>query len=176
MSTINYNLSNIKALAFDVDGVLSSNIIPMSTEGEPMRTVNIKDGYALHLAAKMGFPVAIITGGRTEAVRKRFLALGIPAENIYMGSSIKIHDYRDFRDRYGLKDEEILYVGDDIPDIEVLSTCGLPCCPADAAPEVKVVSRYISHRDGGYGCGRDVVEQVLKVKGLWMADERAFGW
>lgn len=176
MSTINYDLSNIKALAFDVDGVLSSNIIPMSTEGEPMRTVNIKDGYALHLAAKMGFLVAIITGGRTEAVRKRFLALGIPAENIYMGSSVKIHDYRDFRDRYGLKDEEILYVGDDIPDIEVLSTCGLPCCPADAAPEVKAVSRYISHRDGGYGCGRDVVEQVLKVKGLWMADERAFGW
>lgn len=176
MSTINYDLSNVKALAFDVDGVLSSNVIPMSTEGEPMRTVNIKDGYALRLAAKMGFPVAIITGGRTEAVRKRFLALGIPAENIYMGSSVKIHDYRDFRDRYGLKDEEILYVGDDIPDIEVLSTCGLPCCPADAAPEVKAVSRYISHRDGGYGCGRDIVEQVLKVNGLWMADERAFGW
>lgn len=176
MSTINYDLSNVKALAFDVDGVLSSNVIPMSTEGEPMRTVNIKDGYALHLAAKMGFSVAIITGGRTEAVRKRFLALGIPAENIYMGSSVKIHDYRDFRDRYGLKDEEILYVGDDIPDIEVLSTCGLPCCPADAAPEVKAVSRYISHRDGGYGCGRDIVEQVLKVNGLWMADERAFGW
>ena len=176
MSTINYDLSNVKALAFDVDGVLSSNVIPMSTEGEPMRTVNIKDGYALHLAAKMGFPVAIITGGRTEAVRKRFLTLGIPAENIYMGSSVKIHDYRDFRDRYGLKDEEILYVGDDIPDIEVLSTCGLPCCPADAAPEVKAVSRYISHRDGGYGCGRDIVEQVLKVNGLWMADERAFGW
>ena len=108
MSTINYDLNKIKALAFDVDGVLSANVIPMSTDGEPLRTVNIKDGYALHLAAKHEIPLAIITGGRTEAVRRRFLALGIPAENIYMGSSVKIHDYRDFRDRYGLQDEEIL--------------------------------------------------------------------
>ena len=149
MSTINYDLNKIKALAFDVDGVLS---------------------------AKHEIPLAIITGGRTEAVRRRFLALGIPAENIYMGSSVKIHDYRDFRDRYGLQDEEILYVGDDIPDIEVMSTCGLPCCPNDAAPEVKSVARYISYKAGGYGCGRDVIEQFLKVKGLWMADEKAFGW
>ena len=101
--------------------------------------------------------------------------LSLPV-NIYMGSSVKIHDYRDFRDRYGLRDEEILYVGDDIPDIEVMRTCGLPCCPRDAAPEVKSVARYISHKEGGYGCGRDIVEQFLKVKGLWMADERAFGW
>ena len=176
MSTINYDLRQIKALLFDVDGVLSANVIPMSMEGEPMRTVNIKDGYAIHLAARQGVLLGIITGGRTEAVRKRFISLGIPAEDIYLGSSIKIHDYRDFRDRHGLKDKEILYVGDDIPDIEVLRACGLPCCPKDAAPEVKEVSRYISHATGGYGCGRDIVEQVLKVKGLWMADEQAFGW
>ncbi|MBQ8673975.1 MAG: HAD-IIIA family hydrolase [Bacteroides sp.] len=176
MSTINYNLKKIKALLFDVDGVLSANVIPMSVEGEPMRTVNIKDGYSIHLAAKMGVKLGIITGGRTEAVRKRFLSLGIPAEDIYIGSSVKIHDYRDFRDRHGLCDEEILYVGDDIPDIEVLRACGLPCCPKDAAPEVKAVARYISHAEGGYGCGRDIVEQVLKVHGLWMADEKAFGW
>ena len=176
MSTINYDLQKIKALAFDVDGVLSANVISMSTDGEPLRTVNIKDGYSLHLAAKLGIPLGIITGGRTEAVRKRFLALGLAAEDIYMGSSIKIHDYRDFRDRHGLCDEEILYVGDDIPDIEVMTACGLPCCPKDAVPEVKEVARYISHQDGGYGCGRDIVEQVLKAKGLWMADERAFGW
>lgn len=176
MSTINYNLKKIKALLFDVDGVLSANVIPMSVEGEPMRTVNIKDGYSIHLAAKMGVKLGIITGGRTEAVRKRFLSLGIPAEDIYIGSSVKIHDYRDFRDRHGLRDEEILYVGDDIPDIEVLRACGLPCCPKDAVPEVKAVARYISHAEGGYGCGRDIVEQVLKVHGLWMADEKAFGW
>ena len=95
VSTINYDLKKIKALLFDVDGVLSANVIPMSTEGEPMRTVNIKDGYALHLAAKQGMLLGIITGGRTSAVRKRFLALGIPEEDIYMASSIKIHDYHE---------------------------------------------------------------------------------
>lgn len=176
MSTINHDLKQIKALLFDVDGVLSANVIPMSTEGEPLRTVNIKDGYAIHLAAQNGMLLGIISGGKTEAVRKRFLSLGIPAEDIYLGSSVKIHDYRDFRDRHALSDKEILYVGDDIPDIEVLRACGLPCCPKDAAPEVKAVARYISHAPGGYGCGRDIVEQVLKVKGLWMADEKAFGW
>ena len=176
MSTIPHDLRTIRAMLFDVDGVLSSNIIPMSPGGEPMRTVNIKDGYALHLAAIEGFPLGIITGGRTEAVRKRFLSLGVPEEDIYMGSSVKIHDYRDFRDRHGLSDEQILYVGDDIPDLEVMHTCGLPCCPRDASPEAKAAARYVSHCDGGYGVGRDIVEQVLKVHGLWMADEKAFGW
>ena len=176
MSTINYDLKKIKALVFDVDGVLSANVIPMSSEGEPLRTVNIKDGYSLHLAAKQGVLLGIITGGRTEAVRKRFTSLGFEDGNIYMGASVKIHDYHDFRDRHGLKDEEILYVGDDIPDLEVMRECGLPCCPKDAVPEVKAVARYISYAEGGYGCGRDIVEQVLKVQGLWMADEKAFGW
>ena len=143
MSTINYDLKKIKALVFDVDGVLSANVIPMSSEGEPLRTVNIKDGYSLHLAAKQGVLLGIITGGRTEAVRKRFTSLGFEDGNIYMGSSVKIHDYHDFRDRHGLKDEEILYVGDDIPDLEVMRECGLPCCPKDAVPEVKAVDRYI---------------------------------
>lgn len=176
MSTINYDLKKIKALVFDVDGVLSANVIPMSSEGEPLRTVNIKDGYSLHLAAKQGILLGVITGGKTEAVRKRFMSLGLAEENIYMASSVKIHDYRDFRDRHELKDEEILYVGDDIPDMEVMQACGLPCCPNDAAPEIKAVARYISHADGGYGCGRDIVEQVLKVQELWLADEKAFGW
>lgn len=176
MSNINFDLREIKALLFDVDGVLSTNTIPMSVEGEPMRTVNIKDGYAIHLAAKQGVKLGIITGGKTEAVRKRFLSLGVPAEDIYLGSSIKMIDYRDFLNRHALTDAEVLYVGDDIPDLEVMRVCGLPCCPKDAAPEVKAVSKYISHVDGGYGCGRDIVEQVLKAKGLWLADEKAFGW
>ncbi|MBO4984460.1 MAG: HAD-IIIA family hydrolase [Bacteroides sp.] len=176
MSTINYDLKKIKALLFDVDGVLSANVIPMSIEGEPMRTVNIKDGYAIHLAAKQGVRLGIITGAKTEAVRKRFLSLGIPAEDIYIGSSIKIKDYHDFCARHGLSNEEILYVGDDIPDLEVMRLCGLPCCPRDAVPEVKAISKYISHAEGGYGCGRDIVEQYLKVNGLWLANEKAFGW
>ncbi|NCC09271.1 MAG: HAD-IIIA family hydrolase [Bacteroidia bacterium] len=173
MSTINYNLSAIKALAFDVDGVLSADVLPLHPSGEPMRTVNIKDGYALQLAVKRGLHIAIITGGRTEAVRQRFAGLGI--SDLYMGSSVKIHDYSDFRDKHGLEDHEILYMGDDIPDLEVLKQCGLPCCPKDAAPEVKQIAKYISHATGGYGCGRDVIEQVLKAQGHWLSED-AFGW
>ncbi|WP_321479669.1 HAD-IIIA family hydrolase [uncultured Bacteroides sp.] len=173
MSTINYDLTKIKALAFDVDGVLSSDVLPLHPSGEPMRTVNVKDGYALQLAVKLGYHVAIITGGRTEAVRKRFKGLGLT--DIYMASCVKIHDYREFRDKHALKDEEILYMGDDVPDIEVMRECGLPCCPRDAASEVKQVAKYISHQDGGYGCGRDVIEQVLKAQGKWMKGD-AFGW
>ena len=164
MSTINYDLSRIKALAFDVDGVLSSTTVPLHPSGEPMRTVNIKDGYAIQLAVKKGLHIAIITGGRTEAVRIRFEGLGL--KDLYMGA---------FRDKYGLTDDEILYMGDDVPDIEVRCECGLPCCPKDAVPEVKSVAKYISYADGGRGCGRDVVEQVLKAHGLWMAED-AFGW
>ena len=109
MSTINYDLSRIKALAFDVDGVLSSTTVPLHPSGEPMRTVNIKDGYAIQLAVKKGIRIAIITGGRTEAVRIRFAGLGVT--DLYMGSAVKIHDYRAFRDKYGLADDEILYMG-----------------------------------------------------------------
>ena len=171
---INYDLNKIKALAFDVDGVLSAETITQHPDGDPMRTVNIKDGYALQLAIKMGLHVAIITGGKVEAVRKRYEGLGVP--DVHLGCAIKINTYNDFRDKYGLKDEEIMYMGDDIPDYEVMSVCGLPTCPNDAAPEIKSVSKYISPKDGGYGCVRDVVEQIMKVKGLWMAEKKAFGW
>ncbi|MEG1563728.1 MAG: HAD-IIIA family hydrolase [Bacteroides sp.] len=173
MSTINYDLKKIKALVFDVDGVLSADVIPLHPSGEPMRTVNIKDGYALQLAVKKGLRIAIITGGRTEAVRLRFGGLGLT--DLYLGAAVKIHDYRAFKEKYGLKDEEILYMGDDIPDIEVMRQCGLPCCPKDAASEVKALAQYISYANGGYGCGRDVIEQVMKVQGKWMAED-AFGW
>ncbi len=173
MSTINYDLKKIKALVFDVDGVLSADVVSLHPSGEPMRTVNIKDGYAIQLAVKKGLHIAIITGGNSEAVYQRFFALGVT--DIYMRSSIKIHDYHDFRDKHGLSDDEILYMGDDIPDLEVLKQCGLSCCPRDAAFEVKSIVKYISHANGGYGCGRDVIEQVMKTQGKWMSAE-AFGW
>ena len=171
---INYDLKKIKAVVFDVDGVLSACTVTMHPNGEPMRSVNIKDGYALQYAVKCGLLVAIITGGSTEAVRKRYENLGV--KEIYMCASVKIKEYELLKDKYGLQDDEILYMGDDIPDYEVMKRCGCPCCPADAAPEIKEVSRYISHYDGGYGCGRDVLEQVLRAQGRWMADEKAFGW
>lgn len=171
---INYDLKKIKAVVFDVDGVLSSETILLHPDGEPMRTVNIKDGYALQFAVKCGLIVAIITGGNTEAVRKRFEGLGV--KEVHLGASVKLNVYEAFKAKYDLKDEEILYMGDDIPDYEVMSRCGLPCCPTDAASEIKSVALYISHRNGGHGCGRDVVEQVLRAQGKWMSDEKAFGW
>lgn len=171
---INYDLKKIKALAFDVDGVLSRQTIVLGTSGEPMRTVNIKDGYALQLAVKVGLHVAIITGGRSEAVRKRYEGLGVP--DIYMGCAVKIHTYEAFLAKYGLQDEEVLYMGDDIPDYEVLSRCGCPCCPVDAAPEIRAAALYVSRCPGGEGCGRDVIEQVLRAQHKWMSDSTAFGW
>ena len=174
MSKIAYDLGLIKGFAFDVDGVLSAETIPLHPNGEPCRTVNIKDGYAIQLAVRKGFEIAIITGGRTEAVRKRFESLGV--QHIYLGASIKTKSFEDWVRATGLQRDEILYMGDDIPDYEVMRRCGCPCAPADAAPEIKAVALYISHLKGGYGCGRDVIEQVLKVQGHWMKDETAFGW
>ena len=171
---INYDLRKIKALAFDVDGVLSAETITLHPGGEPMRTVNIKDGYALQLAVKSGLHVAIITGGRTESVRKRYEGLGSP--DVHLGCAVKIKTYEAFMERNGLRDEEVLYMGDDITDYEVMQRCGCPCAPADAAPEIKALAVYISHLKGGDGCGRDVIEQVLKAQGLWLKDEKAFGW
>ena len=171
---INYDLTRIRAFIFDVDGVLSAETIGMDVSGVPLRTVNIKDGYALQLAIKMGFLVGIISGADTEAVRRRYEGLGI--QDIFLGAAVKIRAYATFRKKYGLLDEQILYMGDDIPDYQVLRLCGCPCCPADAAPEIIESSLYVSPHKGGYGCGRDVIEQVMRAQRKWMADERAFGW
>ncbi len=167
-------LQKVKALVFDVDGVLSSDCVPLHPSGEPMRMVNIKDGYAMQLAVRRGYRLAIITGGRTEAIRKRFAGLGI--EDIYMGASYKMKQFNDFLKKYKLKAEEILYMGDDIPDYEVMKVCGYPCCPADACSEIKSISRYVSPMKGGCGCGRDVIEQVMKANGDWLDNADAFGW
>ena len=170
---IDYDLHRIKALVFDVDGVLSAETIPQHPEGQPMRTVNIKDGYVLQLAVKMGYHVAIITGAYTEAVRVRFSRLGIT--HIYLKSAIKIRDYQDFLSKTGVQPEEVMYAGDDIPDYEVMQLAGLPVAPADAAPEITQIAKYISSRKGGEGVAREVVEQPLKAQGHWMGQE-AFGW
>ncbi|MBR2771080.1 MAG: HAD hydrolase family protein [Bacteroidales bacterium] len=171
---INYDLTKIKAIVFDVDGVLSAETITLDTSGEPLRTVNIKDGYAIQLAMKMGLRIVILTGGNTYAVKVRYEHLGV--EDIYMQCAVKINTYNDFIDKYGLKDEEVIYMGDDIPDYEVMKRCGCPCCPADACPDIKNISVYVSDRIGGHGCGRDVIEQVLRAQGKWLSDAKAFGW
>ncbi|MBO7589200.1 MAG: HAD hydrolase family protein [Bacteroidaceae bacterium] len=171
---INYDLTRLRALIFDVDGVLSKPVMNLSPEGDPVRTVNVKDGYAMQLAVKTGLNLCIITGARVESVRWRYEGLGI--KDVYIASSVKMNDFNHFVRKYDLQPEEILYMGDDIPDWQVMKLCGLPCCPADACPEIQSICRYVSPYRGGEGCVRDVVEQVLKVQGKWMKDEHAFGW
>lgn len=171
---INYDLKRIRAVMFDVDGVLSRQTITMHPDGEPMRTVNIKDGYAIQLAVKRGLNVAIITGGTTESVRLRYEHLGV--KEVHMGCAVKIKTYEALLERYGLDDSEVMYMGDDIPDLEIMNRCGCPVCPADACPEIKNASVYISHICGGEGCARDVLEQLLKARGQWLSDSKAFGW
>lgn len=170
---INYDLTRIRAMAFDVDGVLSNNQV-MLMGGQPIRTGNIKDGYALQLAAKTHLKLAIITGGRNEAIRERYMGLGIT--DVFMGVSYKLETFDEWLLSNQLQPEEVLYVGDDIPDYEVMKKCGCPCCPADAAEEIKSISLYVSHKKGGEGCVRDIVEQVLRAQDLWMKNSSAFGW
>ena len=174
MSNINYDLTKIKAFIFDVDGVLSPASIPLHPSGEPMRIINTKDGYAMQLAAKKGFLLGIITGGESAAVRIRFENLGF--SYIYTKAKNKITDFHNFIQKTGLGTEEICYVGDDIPDYEIMQVVGLPVCPADAVSEIKEISRYISPKQGGMGVGRDIIEQVLKAQKKWMQDDDAFGW
>lgn len=171
---INYDLSKIKAIIFDIDGVLSAETITLAPDGLPMRTVNIKDGYAIQLAVKHGLRIAIMTGAKVESIRVRYEGLGV--EDIYVGCSVKVRTYEAFLEKYGLKEEEVMYMGDDIPDLEVMRRVGCPVCPQDAAWEIQEASVYVSHLKGGYGCGRDVIEQVLRAHGKWVMDEKAFGW
>lgn len=171
---IDYDLKKIKAVVFDVDGVLSESTITLHPDGEPMRTVNIKDGYAIQLAVKQGLHVAIMTGANVKSIRMRYEGLGV--KDVYTGCSVKITIYDSFLKEYSLRDEEVIFVGDDIPDYEVMSRCGCPCCPADACPDIKEISRYISTAVGGRGVGRDILEQVMRSQGKWLADKKAFGW
>ena len=171
---INYDLTKIRAIIFDLDGVLSASTISLGMDGSPLRTVNIKDGYAIQLAMKMGLRIAILSGCKIEALRHRYEGLGM--EDIFLGAAVKIQVYEQFLEKYGLKDDEVMFMGDDIPDLEVMRRVGCPVCPVDACSEVKAVSLYVSQQKGGYGCGRDVIEQTLKAQDKWLSDERAFGW
>lgn len=171
---INYDLQKIRAIIFDVDGVLSSETITLSSTGEPLRTVNIKDGYAIQLAMKLGLRIAIITGANTNAIRIRYEGLGV--QDVFMGCAMKIQTYEAFLQRYGLLDFEVMYMGDDIPDLEIMRRVGCPVCPRDACPEILAESIYVSDRLGGHGCARDVIEQTLRAQGKWVMNAKAFGW
>ena len=158
-------LPEITTFIFDVDGVLTNGIVTIFSNGEMTRQMNIKDGYALKTAVDAGYRVCIISGGSNEGVRKRLQGLGI--KDIYLGAHHKIEQYYEYIDMHDIDPKNVLYMGDDIPDYPVMEKVGLPCCPKDAAPEIQGISAYVSHRSGGTGCARDVIEQVLRVQGKW---------
>lgn len=158
-------MTQINTFVFDVDGVLTDGSVTVFPDGELIRTMNIKDGYALKVAVQTGYNVCVISGGTNQAVKSRLRALGIT--DIYLGANNKIDQLREYLELYEIDREKVLYMGDDIPDIPVMMHCGLPACPKDAVPEIQDISLYISQKKGGKGCVRDVIEQVLKVQDNW---------
>jgi len=158
-------LNHITTFIFDIDGVLTDGSVTVTTSGELLRKMNIKDGYALKTAVDLGYHICIISGGSNDGVRIRLNGLGIT--NVYLGTHNKIDQLNEFLSKYKIQPEQVLYMGDDLPDYHVMQKVGLPCCPQDAVPEIKNISKYISHKNGGYGAARDVIEQVLKVQGKW---------
>ncbi len=158
-------LNQITTFIFDVDGVLTDGTVTITTSGEMLRTMNIKDGYALKTAVMKGYNVCIISGGTNEGVRKRLEGLSIT--DIYLGAHHKVEQLDEYLAKKNIQLENVLYMGDDIPDVPVLKRVGLSCCPQDAAYEVLEICDYISHVDGGKGAVRDVISQVMKVQGKW---------
>ena len=159
-------LKDIRAFIFDVDGVLTDSSVLVTSEGEMLRKMSTRDGFALKTAIDAGFLVCIISGGKNEGVRKRLKGLGV--QEISLGAHDKVVHLKELFDKHQLKAENVVYMGDDIPDIPPMKLVGLPTCPQDAVPELKAVSKYISHKNGGAGSVRDIIEQVLKVQGHWM--------
>ncbi len=161
-------LTHITTFVFDVDGVLTDGTINVTTSGEMLRTMNIKDGFTLKTAVDKGYNVCIISGGSNEGVRKRLNGLGIT--DIHLGTHHKTGTLNEYMASKSILSENVLYMGDDIPDLVVMKEVGLPCCPQDAVPEIKHISKYVSHKNGGKGCVRDVIEQVMKVQGKWISN------
>ena len=158
-------MPQITTFIFDVDGVLTDGKITIFPNGELIRSMNVKDGYAMKTAIDQGFNICIISGGTNAAVKERLRGLGIT--DIYLGAHNKIEQLDEYLDIYNIDPKNVLYMGDDIPDYPVMEMVGLPTCPKDAVPEIQNISLYISQKKGGNGCVRDVIEQVLKVQDKW---------
>ncbi len=165
MENFKQKLRTISCFIFDVDGVLTDGSLILLPGGEQVRTMNIRDGYAMQLAIKKGYRIAIISGGISEAVKSRLSGLGI--SEVYMGIEDKVSKLKEIITKYNLIGENILYMGDDVPDKAAMKLCGIASCPADAAPEIKEIAIFISDKKGGEGCVRDVIEQTLRLQGKW---------
>ena len=158
-------MNSITTFVFDIDGVLTDGKVHISLTGEMLREMNIRDGFAMKAAIESGYNLCVISGGSNEGVRIRLKNLGIT--DIHLGSPNKVETFNKYTELYNIEPENVLYMGDDIPDYHVMQLVGLPTCPQDAVPEIKSISNYISHIDGGQGAVRDVIEQVMKVQGKW---------
>jgi len=158
-------LKNINTLLFDVDGVMTDGKFYFMPDGTPMKSLNIKDSYALQAAVKKGYNVVVITGGSSEAVKNSLHRLGI--EYVFLKQHDKLSCYKDFIAEHSIDEKQILYMGDDLPDYEVMRRVSVACCPADAVTEIKDICIYISDKKGGEGCVRDIIEQVMRVRGDW---------
>ncbi len=165
MQNFKEKLQHIKCFIFDVDGVLTNGSLLIMPDGELLRAMNIKDGYALQLAVKKGYYIAVISGGKSEGVPKRLQKLGIT--DVYMQAKNKMEIYISLKLRHGITDSQVLYMGDDIPDLEIMNVAGVAACPADACTEVTQAAIYRSQFKGGEGCVRDVIEQVLRLHNKW---------
>lgn len=173
MSNYKEKLLKVNTFIFDYDGVLSDGQVILTSDGDALRTANVKDGYAMQLAIKKNYRIAIISGGYSESMKRRFEILKI--EDVFLGVDKKIDVYNQYLETHNLKKENVLFMGDDIPDYEIMLKVGVPTCPSDAVEEIKRIATYISHQPGGHGCVRDIIEQVLKVQGKWMNDD-AYHW
>jgi 3-deoxy-D-manno-octulosonate 8-phosphate phosphatase (KDO 8-P phosphatase) len=173
MTNFKEDLVRVKAFVFDIDGVLSLQTINLNSFGVPNRTVNLRDGYAIQLAVKKGYFVAVITGSNSKEYLKRLKQLGV--KDVYLNSRSKLEHFNEFLKRHNLDKSDVLFMGDDIPDYEVMKVAGIPVCPSDADSEIKQVAYYISDKKGGEGCVRDVIEQVLSLHNKWM-DTQGFTW
>ena len=177
-SDLSEEFKKIETFIFDVDGVMTDGTIILTSAGDALRKMNIKDGYALQLAKKRGYNIAIISGGSSETVRKRFHGLGI--YDVYLKAENKVEVYKEFKLTYDISDETTLYMGDDIPDYQVMNLMGLPCAPNNAAVEIKSIAKYISEFNGGEGCVRDVIEKVMRAQNKWfstqLSQEENFNW
>jgi len=169
MSNYKALLTKVNTFVFDYDGVMTNGNLLLQMDGQPLRFANVKDGYVLQLAVKLGYRVVVISGGFSKSVENRFDALGI--KDVFLGVRNKLVVFNEFISKNGINPASVVYMGDDIPDYRVMKKVGVPVCPADAAEEIKEISIYISDKNGGQGCVRDIIEQVLKVQGKWMSEE-----